>query len=222
MSFRTALITLGRARGYGTQINNFFDLFPKSFPGGGPPADHFAINLRQLRREYRNLQSEHHPDIVMGSASLASGPGTQSDDKSALINKAYSTIRNPYTRAAYVIKLHHPDHIDITHDEVSKALISQFQSESQEYSMEYKLLLMTVLEAHESLELAASEADLEQLSAENDARIEETQQKIEEMLLHDPVAWNDVIIEAIRMKYWVNIANGIKEWEPGKPVHLTH
>lgn len=207
---------------YTTRASNYFELFPKSFPTGGPPSDQFDINLRQLRREYRNLQSEHHPDVVMGSAALSVGRAAPSDDTSALINKAYSTLRNPYTRAAYIIRLQHPDHLDITQDEVSKKLISQFQAESQEYSQEYKMLLMMVLDAHESLELASSEADLEHLTVENDARIEETLQNIGRLIEQNPVPWNDFIIEAIRMKYWVNIANGIKEWEPGKPVHLTH
>lgn len=197
-------------------------MFPKCFPQGGPPSDQFDVNLRQLRREYRNLQSEHHPDVVMGSSALSVGPSVASDDTSALINKAYSTLRNPYTRAAYIIRLQHPENLDITQDEVSKQLISQFQADSQEYSREYKVLLMTVLDAHESLELASSEADLEHLQVENEARIEETSEKIEELLTKKPVPWNELIIEAIRMKYWVNIANGIKEWEPGKPVHLTH
>lgn len=220
--FRTTLHRLPLARSYATKINTFFELFPKCFPSGGPPADLFIVNLRQLRREYRNLQSEHHPDVIMGSAALSSDSGSQKDRTSALVNRAYSTIRNPYTRAAYVAQLHHPDHLDITQDDVSKELISKFQSESPEYSSDYKMLLMTVLDAHESLELASSESDLESLLTENDARIEETEANIEKLLTAKPIVWEDVIIEAIRMKYWVNIANGIKEWEPGKPVHLTH
>lgn len=220
--FRTTLHRLPLARTYATNINTFFELFPKCFPTGGPPTDLFIVNLRQLRREYRNLQSEHHPDVIMGSAALYSDSGSQNDRTSALVNRAYSTIRNPYTRAAYVVQLHHPDHLDITQDDVSKELISKFQSESPEYSADYKMLLMTVLDAHESLELASSESDLESLLTENDARIEETEANIETLLTAKPIVWEDVIIEAIRMKYWVNIANGIKEWEPGKPVHLTH
>lgn len=222
MSLRTAFLARTAVRTYAARVSNYFEMFPKCFPAGGPPKDQFTINLRQLRREYRNLQSEHHPDIVMGSAALSSELAPHSDDTSALINRAYTTIRNPYARVAYVIQLQHPDHIDITRDEVLKQLISEFQSNSAEYSAEYKMLLMTVLEAHESLELANTEADLETLSSENEERIEDSQQKIEQLLGHDPVVWNDVIMEAIRLKYWVNIANGIKEWEPGKPVHLTH
>lgn len=213
------------ARRYATSPHNYFDLFPKAFPNGGPPADPFQINLRLLRREYRSLQSENHPDIVMGASALDDGAKSDdvgSDGVSADINRAYSTIRNAYTRAAYVIQLHHPDHLDITQDEVAKELIAHFQADSQEYSLDYKMLLMTVLEAHESLELALSEADLEALSLENDDRIAETLLLIEQMLEQKPIVWDDVIIEAIRMKYWVNIATAIRDWEPGKPVHLTH
>lgn len=209
------------ARFYATQLQNFFQLFPKSFPSGGPPADPFVINLRLLRREYRSLQSEHHPDVVSGSMALQNGPKSE-DQVSAFINRAYSTLRNPYTRAAYVIELHHPEKMDITQDEVAKSLIAKFQTDSQEYSLDYKMLLMTVLEAHESLELATSEADLDSLSTENNERIAETLDKIEKLLEQQPIAWDEVTIEAIRMKYWVNIANGIKDWEPGKPVRLTH
>ncbi|SGZ52666.1 CIC11C00000000599 [Sungouiella intermedia] len=221
MLFRTILPRLAISRAYSSKLSNYFELFPKCFPAGGPPADQFAINLRQLRREYRNVQSEHHPDVIMGSAALSTD-SDPTDTTSALVNRAYSTIRNPYTRAAYVIQIHHPEHIDITQDDVSKALISKFQAESPEYSVDYKMLLMTVLDAHESLELAGSEADLESLQTENEARIEETEGAINTLLKKQPIVWEEVIIETIRMKYWVNIANGIKDWEPGKPVHLTH
>lgn len=206
---------------YSIQAKNYFDLFPKTFPAGGPPADLFTVNPRQLRREYRNLQSEHHPDIVMGSSSLLNAESVE-DDTSANINKAYSTLRNPYTRAAYIIKLQHPEHLDITQDEVAKKLISGFESDSKAYSLDYKMLLMTVLEAHEAMEMATSESDLDVLSQENDERIEETEKKIEKLLSQNPIRWEAVLIESIRMKYWVNIANGIKGWEPGKPVLLTH
>lgn len=203
------------------EVRNFFQFFPKCFPDGGPPADLFIVNPRQLRREYRGLQSEHHPDIVIGLAALANKAGP-SDDASALINKAYSTLSNPFTRAAYVIELLLPEHLDITQDETSKALIARFQADSHEYSLNYKVLLMTVLEAHEALEMASSEADLEGLSEENSRQIQETEERIQQLLSEKDIPWDSVIIEAIRMKYWVNIANGIKEWEPGKLVHLTH
>ncbi|KAF3992897.1 hypothetical protein FT663_00807 [Candidozyma haemuli var. vulneris] len=212
-------------RNYATHVKSFFELYPKTFPNGGPPKDPFIINDRSLRREHRGLQSQNHPDIVMGSASLSSGEGEEAKSEnqiSALLNRAYSTIKNPYTRAAYLIRIQHPEQLDITQDETSKDLIAKFQESSSDYSLDYKVLLMTVLEAHESLEMAASEADLESLATENDERVEESEEKLEKLFKTEPTPWNDILIETIRLKYWMNIANGIKEWEPGKPVHLTH
>lgn len=205
-------------------IKSFFDLFPATFPAGGPPKDSFLVNDRQLRREYRLLQSENHPDIVIGSAALNKAKELDGAENvfSSLINKGYTTIRNPYTRIAHFIELHHPDHLDITQDDVAKSLIANFQSSSNESSLEYKEMLMMVLEAHESLELATNENDLDDLSDENDARIEQSAERIELLLKKQPLNWDNLMMEAIRLKYWVNIQNGIKEWEPGKPVHLTH
>lgn len=199
---------------------NFFKVFPKTFPQGGPPKDAFKVNLRLLRLEYRGLQREHHPDIVMGSLALtdtAKGPDVSSD-----INRAYSTLKNPFARAAYVVQLLHPENLDITQDDVSKQQILRLQAASQEHSLNYKTLLMTVLEAHESLESAQAAVDLEAVKKENDARIAEAEQTLDKLLGQTPVPWDDFLIETIKLKYWVNIANGIKEWEPGKPVLLTH
>lgn len=221
--FRIALrrgLRPGVARTYATQVSSYFEIFPKNFPAGGPPADSFKVNPRLLRREYRSLQSQHHPDIVIGSSALAKNQEEDGSVYSSLINKGYATLKDPHARLAHFIELHHPDHLDISQDEVAKGLIAQFQS--SEFSLDYKDMLMTVLEAHESLEMATNEADLEGLSAENDARIAESETVVEKLLKYEPINWNDVVLEALRLKYWVNIQNGIKEWEPGKPVHLTH
>lgn len=212
------------SRRHVSNVATHFTLFPKSFPLGGPPKDLFMVNLRLLRREYRGLQSQNHPDIVMGSSALneENNAISANDGASSRINEAYTTLRNPYTRAAYVIRLHHPEKIDISLDEVSKSFIAGLQNSSMEQALNYKALLMTVLEAHEALESATSEADLAALEEENSARIQESEQLLDALLKQTPVPWDEFIIETIKVKYWVNIANGIKEWEPGKPVLLTH
>lgn len=211
-------------------VKSFFQLFPQTFPNGGPPKDGFRIPSSKLRKEFRRLQSEHHPDILIGSAALNrgsedganDGAKVNPDDVSAALNKAYTTVLNPYTRLAHIIEITHPDHLDISQDDISKDLISHFQSQSEESSLEYKSMLMTVLDAHEALEFAENEDDLEPLEQENEVRIEECEEVVDQLLKQDPLDWNKIMLEAIRMKYWVNIQNGIKEWEPGKPVHLTH
>lgn len=211
---------------YSTTVKSYFGLFPQNFPHGGPPADSFHVQPKALRREYKLLQSNNHPDILGlslhndGLPSIDEGTA----DVSTVINRAYTVLRNPYTRIAHLIQLYHPEQLDITQDDEAKKFIASFQESSPERSVEYKSVLMTVLEAHESLELAEDEGELEELSVENDERINESEDLIERILKTEwPVKnWNDLIIEGIQLKYWVNIQNGIKEWEPGKPVHLTH
>ncbi|WLF77444.1 hypothetical protein PVL30_001162 [Lodderomyces elongisporus] len=190
---------------------SYFHLFPKSFPQGGPPGDPFQIKESQLRREYRNLQSIAHPDR------------SNSNVESAELNKAFTTLRNPYLRLAHIINLKRG--VDITDDSVSKAMIKRYQTESVDNGLEYKELLMQVMEAHEQLELANSEEELEETERENEQRIEEAEEKIEQELKKgedDSIDWDELIMDAIKLKYWVNIQNGIKEWAPDKPVHLTH
>lgn len=197
---------------------SLFKVFPESFPHGGPPADPFAVEPKRLRREYRLLQSEHHPDI------LAQAPPApeQADGYSSIVNRAYTVIRNPYTRLAHVIELHHPHHLDITQDEVAKRLIAQFQTSSRASALGYKQMLMLVLDAHESLEMAELERELEELEADNDRRVHDATATVEALLRLPQVDWDRVVMEAIKLKYWVNIQNAIKEWQQGKPVHLTH
>ncbi|KAI3402372.2 hypothetical protein KGF56_004780 [Candida oxycetoniae] len=190
---------------------SFFKLFPRTFPNGGPPRDPFKINDKSLRREYRALQSSHHPDI------------SQDTLKSSNINKAFTTLKNPYLRLAHLIQNLHGK--DITNDSVSKEMIRKYQTERTENSAQYKEMLMQVMEAHEQLELAELENELEGLEAENSERIEQAEEKIDKELSKknvDDINWDELIMDAIKLKYWVNIQNGIKDWEPGKPVHLTH
>ncbi|KAG7663413.1 JAC1 [[Candida] subhashii] len=205
-------------------ITSYFQLFPKSFPNGGPPKDSFLINPRQLRREYRELQSENHPDVLIGSSFLSDNRTNDSskNDFSSVINRGYVTLKNPYTRIAHYIKLNHPDHLDITQDDVSKRIISEHQNKSMEDSLEYKNILMEVLEAHEQLELANSESEFEGLEIENNSRIENSENLIEQVIQEGGSNWDELMMLGIQLKYWVNIQNAIKEWEPGKPVHLTH
>lgn len=210
--YSIGLKSLRRSLATNTPENqSYFGIFLKTFPHGGPPKESFIINLKQLRKEYRVLQSEHHPDVSISQ-----------DDFSSIVNKAYTTLKNPYTRVAYIIEKNHPGHLDITKDEVAKDLIKQFQGKSTEVALAYKTMLMSVLDAHEALELAELEKDLDELSVENDERLEQSETKINDLLATKEIPWDDVVMEAIKIKYWVNIQNGIKDWEQGKPVHLTH
>lgn len=173
---------------------NFYQLFPKTFPKGKPQ---WTVDLRQLRQEYRKLQAVSHPDAQ----------GSTTNDDSSTLNKAYHTLRQPLTRSQYLLQTQ--AHIDLSKDQVASEITQQDPE-----------LLMTVLDIHEQLESITTEEDLHQISKENKQRMERVQE-----LLDDCYANHDFETAArltIELKYWVNLDNAIKEWEPGKPVHLTH
>lgn len=79
---------------------------------------------------------------------------------------------------------------------------------------------MTVLEAREVIEEADSEADLEEVRVVNEGRIEECEQRLGEALERGDV--QGAKEEAVRLRYWVNIREGVRGWERGKPVVLQH
>jgi molecular chaperone HscB len=79
---------------------------------------------------------------------------------------------------------------------------------------------MTVLEAREAMEAAESEEDLAGLVEENEARIEESERVIGEALERGDL--ETAKREAVRLRYWVNIREGLTHWERGKEVVLQH
>lgn len=122
---------------------------------------------------------------------------------SAAINEAYKTLLNPLMRAQYLLSL---QGVDVANDETLKA--------------EDPELLMVVLEAHETIEDAAGYEDLEALTRENEARIDESENVLEEAFHKDDV--ETAKVEAVRLRYWVNIRQAVHDWEEGKPAVLQH
>lgn len=79
---------------------------------------------------------------------------------------------------------------------------------------------MEVMEAREAIEDAESEENLVGLKEVNEGRIRES-----EGVLERAFAENDVVRareEAVRLRYWVNIREGIDGWERGNGVVLHH
>lgn len=174
-----------------------YDFFPETLPDGPPPAGHFPINERALRREFLQLQAKAHPDLHPAAHKA------RAEATSARINEAYKTLLNPLHRAQYLLSL---QGVDVANDETLK--------------VEDPELLMTVLEAREAIEEAEEEHDLDGLRAENDARIKES-----EGVLEGAFAGSDIELakrEAVKLRYWVNIRDSLDGWEKGMPVVLQH
>jgi molecular chaperone HscB len=77
---------------------NHFELF-------GLP-ERFGIDPGALDRRYRALQSEIHPDRFATSGETERRVALQS---SARVNEAYSALKDPVTRAQYLLSLHGVD-----------------------------------------------------------------------------------------------------------------
>lgn len=173
-----------------------YDFFPQTFPDGPPPKAPFTPDLKQLRREFLQLQAKAHPDLA---------PQDQKRHAEALsmrINEAYKTLQDPLRRAQYLLSRHDID----TEDESAKLSDSE--------------LLMEVMEAREAVDEVEEESELGGLRTENDERVRESVRILEEAF-----AQNDLqraAQETIRLRYWVNIDQSIIGWEKGQgggPVH---
>ncbi|ROT37342.1 Co-chaperone Hsc20 [Sodiomyces alkalinus F11] len=174
-----------------------YDFFPETLPDGPPPAGHFPINQRALRREFLQLQAKAHPDLHPADRK------TRAEATSARINEAYKTLSNPLLRAQYLLSLRG---VDVSTDETLR--------------VEDPNLLMMVLEAREAIEEAEEETELEPLRAENDERIRASEDVLEGAFARDDI--EAAKREAVKLRYWVNIKDSLDEWEKGKPVVLQH
>ncbi|KAK4140023.1 HSCB C-terminal oligomerization domain-containing protein [Dichotomopilus funicola] len=220
-----------------SEIPAYYALFPQTLPDGPPPAGKFAIDLRALRAEFLRLQAASHPDFHHHAAQPGTSDAnnnTATDDTpdtnaststnnsknknhspariraeatSALINTAYKTLSSPLLRAQYL--LHELHHIDLEGDEAN-----------QHGGAPDPELLMTVLEAREVMEEAQTEADLEGVRVENEGRIEACEEGLGRALEEGDV--QGARAEAVRLRYWVNIREGVRGWERGKEVVLQH
>ncbi|KAK3065848.1 molecular chaperone, partial [Teratosphaeriaceae sp. CCFEE 6253] len=103
-----------------------YELFPQTFPQGPPPASPFTPDLKQLRKEFLQLQAKSHPDLAPPSQKR------HAEGLSSLINEAYRTLQDPLKRAQYLLLQHGLD----VEDESSKLSGGE--------------LLMEVMEAREA------------------------------------------------------------------------
>ncbi len=174
-----------------------YEFFPESIPSGPPPRGPFSIDLRRLRKEFLQLQAKAHPDKYPGEHKR------KAEALSARINEAYKTLQSPLARAQYLLSLRG---LDVAEDETAK--------------VDDPELLMEVLDAREQIESASDQDELAPLQEENERRMRESLEALEEAFAADNVerAKN----EAVKLRYWANIKESIDAWERGKPVVLVH
>lgn len=176
---------------------NHYEFFPDTLQHGPPPSGPFAIDVRALRNEFLRKQATAHPDHHPREHKA------RAEALSARINDAYKTLSDPLLRAQYILSMRG---IDLAGDETAKV-------EDQE-------LLLEVLEARETIEEAKTESNLVLLGEDTERRINESVNVLEQAFKSDDI--ETARIEAVKLRYWMNIKESIRNWEPGKPVVLIH
>jgi molecular chaperone HscB len=101
--------------------SNFFELLQV------PAA--FRLDLDQLDRHYRELQTRVHPDK---SAHLSDAERRLSLQWATLANEAYQTLKHPLERARYLLKVHGVE----TREEDNTAMPTEFLMEQIEWREE--------------------------------------------------------------------------------------
>ena len=81
-------------------------------------------------------------------------------------------------------------------------------------------LLMQVLDVHEQLEDISGESDLKVIEQANKQRLKDCEERLKKA--HESQDWEAAATLTVELRYWSNLDNAIKEWEPGKPILLTH
>lgn len=121
---------------------------------------------------------------------------------SARINEAYKTLQDPLRRARYLLA---QQGIDV---------------EDESAQITDNALLMEVMEAREAVDEVESEEGLASIKEENDGRIDASVNVLEECFSKGD--FDAAAQEAIRLRYWSNIAESIHGWEKGVGGGLNH
>lgn len=187
---------------------NYYTIFPQTLPNGPPPSSPFTIDVQALRREFFALQNTLHPD------KYPPGPTkTAAESLSAIINEAYRTLSDPLLRAQYLLREFHG--IDVTAEDGSGAGAQPLDPE----------LLMEVMDVQEAIEEVGEGPEaVEKIAAmkkENDERVKGCVQALAEAFDKGDV--EEARGECVRLKFWVSVADGLREWEPGMGgIRLIH
>ncbi|KAG0207438.1 hypothetical protein BGX28_001319 [Mortierella sp. GBA30] len=158
----------------------------------------FDVDVKDLRIKFFKIQQLIHPDSYSQNTN---GDQIYAQQQSSLANKAYSTLKEPLSRANYILEL-------------LGAPIHETESLNEPE------LLMEVMEARELLEDAQTEEEVHELKSVNDARIKETVSGLSN-------AFKDQDLEkaktlAIQLQYWIRISNVIRDWAAGKTIVADH
>eukprot|EP00808_Paulinella_micropora_P031625 g5079.t1 len=155
--------------------------------------EQFEIDLEWLKGQFRNLQRQYHPDLVR---QLPEEDQKRAELHSAQVNQAYQTLRDPLTRARYILQLHG-------------------ESLKEKGSLQDPVLLMEVMEAREALEDAKGDPNaLMKLLKENEDLEGQAYDRVAKA--YKAGDWAGVKQHTIRLSYYAKLAREIRTCLPAR------
>ncbi|OBT80512.1 hypothetical protein VF21_00826 [Pseudogymnoascus sp. 05NY08] len=179
-----------------------YTLFPLTLPLGPPPSGPFTIDLPSLRREYLRLQASAHPDVHSGPQKA------RAEAMSAVINDAYTTLRDPLRRAEYILSLHGIDTKKEGEKMGSGLGLGVEGGLGGGGGMEDMEFLDEVMEVREAVE-GAEEGEMEGLVGENRERVGRCEERLGEMMGRGE--WEGARGEVVRLRYWRGVGERLVE-----------
>ncbi|XP_014253252.1 iron-sulfur cluster co-chaperone protein HscB, mitochondrial [Cimex lectularius] len=146
----------------------------------------YDLDETELKRVYKNLQVEFHPDKYGQSSEKEL---FMAENLSSLINKAYFTLADPYERGMYIL---HLKNVDTSESDI-------------ELNRDF---LMEVMERNEELEKLIGSQRLDEFDEEINKNITEISENISNAFKAKDFVMMKAELQ--RMKYYISIRNRIK------------
>ncbi|KAJ3301235.1 hypothetical protein HDV03_001174 [Kappamyces sp. JEL0829] len=146
----------------------------------------FTIDGSVLKKRFREWQSKWHPDLFGSKSPIEQ---QMSAEMSMMANKAYQILRDPLSRAHYLLELS------------NKAIPDNFALPPS--------FLMQVMDIQERVDDASIPKELEALVLENQQRIDATVSAIAAAFEADDL--KAAQLETVKLNYWYTIARLLHE-----------
>ncbi|WFD25303.1 molecular chaperone [Malassezia nana] len=170
-------------------------------PRDSVPRQGWQVDLGTLKSQWRRALALTHPDRLVHKPEKEQHVGAH---QSAILNKAYETIRHPLSRVVYLLER------------------QGVEATPEGTSMTDPAFLMQVMELQEALEEAEEQSAVEQVDAVNQSYLREVLSQLDEAFATTPLDTERVQKLAIQLRYWTNIDKAIRECQPGKRPELFH
>eukprot|EP01112_Ceratiomyxa_fruticulosa_P016178 TRINITY_DN4853_c0_g1_i4.p1 TRINITY_DN4853_c0_g1~~TRINITY_DN4853_c0_g1_i4.p1 ORF type:complete len:303 (-),score=62.41 TRINITY_DN4853_c0_g1_i4:72-980(-) len=158
----------------------------------------FDIDPEMLASTFKKLQRKLHPDLY-----TLKSPNEQkfSEQQSIAINNAYKVLKDPYTRAQYMLQ-----QIGVVLNEGT--VVFQEGNESNVQGVADNGLLMEIMELREAVEESPPE-DLKKIAEENKAKINNLVKEISN--LFETKDFHEALSKTIRLRYYNRLQEELGE-----------